>query len=200
VFILIQFKDSMPPDNLPPRWKKLAYMDKLIQRFGPTLLSISREQALERVEKIETTRLQLVALNRGVSFQELKRREGWGNMTFVMTGNRMPTPQGNPFNHGYGFQGGHRGRGYGRPRFDYGSGNYRGQQPGFRGGGNSQGYGNFRPPNPRAPHRDPRDQASSSQQGDNRNNQHHSPAKKSRGNFSPFKGGRGRGGQNPQGF
>jgi hypothetical protein len=197
----MQFKDSMPPDHLPPRWKKLAYMDKLIQRFGPTLLSISKEQALEKVEKIETTRLQVLALNRGVSYQELKRREGWGNTTFVVTGSRMPPPQGNPFHQGYGFQGGYRGRGGVRPRFDqqFGSGNYRGQQSGFRGGGHFQGYGNFRPFNPRPPHRDPRDQASSSQQTDNRNNPHHSPAKKPRGNFSPSRG-RGRGGQNPQGF
>jgi hypothetical protein len=199
---MFQFKDTMPPDHLPPRWKKLAYMDKLIQRFGPTLLSISREQALEKVEKIETTRLQLVALNRGVSYQELKRREGWGNTTFVMTGGRMPPPSGSSYNQGYGFHGNQRGRGNFRPRFDqpYGSGNYRGQHPGFRGGGHSQGYGNFRPSNPRFPPRDPRDQASSSQQTEHRNNNpNHSPAKKPRGNFSPFKG-RGRGGQNPQGF
>ncbi len=190
----------MPPDNLPPRWKKLAFMDKLIQRFGPTLLSISREQALEKVEKIETTRLQVVALNRGVSYQELKRREGWGNTTFVMAGNRFPHPQGNPYNPGFAFPGG-RGHGTFRPRFDhpFGSGNFRGQHQGFRGGGHFQGYGNFRPFNPRPPHRDPRDQASSSQQSDNRNNQQNNPAKKPRGNFSQSKG-RGRGGQNPQGF
>ncbi len=115
--ILIQFKDSMPPDHLPPRWKKLAYMDKLIERFRPKLLKLSREQALEKVEKIETTRLRLIALNRGVSYQDLKRREGWGNTTFVMTGHRMPAPSGNPYGQGYGFQGGFRGRGTFRPRF-----------------------------------------------------------------------------------
>jgi hypothetical protein len=61
------------------------------------------------------------------------------------------------------------------------------------------GYGNFRQPNPRGPHRDPRDQASSSQQADNRNNPNHSPAKKQKGNFPHFRG-KGRGGKNPQGF